>query len=367
MHFDNDMGILVLMWEVRSLLGMSWLHSVLKSTAHRIWGESNMDSRDLAEKLDTVLKRNTYFYYNQSFEDSYENDIHGLKQLLLTIKSNVSKQNVDPKEAFCRILETNSNGLEAVMALTGLSQEYIKRLISFIRIVQDPELDALVNAEDWRQTGLEGPSFREWSTARIQAMLRQNPEFRDGLVNLLFEGATVKSLSDVLPTFELKKLDRNKLTFDGNAMIDTIVRYRQKGSRAASAANNAENAIRELLDEISVTYESGDLPLLKRYAEFEKRSMDFLIPCAAKPKLIVECSYLVTTSSGQGDKSKTELAVAKLIKRHYEDALFVGIVDGIGWLVRRQDLRRMVEAYDDVFTLHSTETNRFKSFVKEAL
>ncbi|OAG26686.1 hypothetical protein TH606_11020 [Thermodesulfatator autotrophicus] len=75
---------------------------------------------------------------------------------------------------------------------------------------------------------------------------------------------------------------------------------------------------------------------------------------------MIECSYLVTTSSGQGDKSKTEVSVNDLIKKYYPNALFIGFVDGIGWYVRKKDLKRMVSSYDDVFTFHEEEIERFK-------
>jgi hypothetical protein len=72
----------------------------------------------------------------------------------------------------------------------------------------------------------------------------------------------------------------------------------------------------------------------------------------------------VTTSSGQGDKSKTEISVRQLIKRHYPRAKFIGFVDGIGWYVRKQDLKRMVAAYEDVFTFHKDELIRFENLLR---
>jgi hypothetical protein len=55
-----------------------------------------------------------------------------------------------------------------------------------------------------------------------------------------------------------------------------------------------------------------------------------------------------------------------LITEHYPVAKFVGFVDGIGWYARQNDLKRMVSAYDDVFTFHSDELNRFKQMLTEA-
>ena len=93
--------------------------------------------------------------------------------------------------------------------------------------------------------------------------------------------------------------------------------------------------------------------------------MDFIIPNKSNPKVIIESSYLTTTSSGQGDKSKTEIGIDKLIKQYYPEAKFVGFVDGIGWYVRKNDLRRMVSAYEDVFTFHPEEMSRFSNLIKE--
>lgn len=74
---------------------------------------------------------------------------------------------------------------------------------------------------------------------------------------------------------------------------------------------------------------------------------------------------LVTTSSGQGDKSKAEISIISLIKKHYPKTYFLGFVDGIGWYVRKNDLKRMVVLCDNVFTFHQEELERFKQLLKE--
>ncbi|MBE7446700.1 MAG: hypothetical protein HS132_16305 [Planctomycetia bacterium] len=75
--------------------------------------------------------------------------------------------------------------------------------------------------------------------------------------------------------------------------------------------------------------------------------------------MIIEL-ILVTTSSGQGDKSKAEISIDLLIKGHYPKAQFIGFIDGIGWYVRKGDLKRMVAAYEDVFTFYKEELKRFE-------
>ena len=168
-----------------------------------------------------------------------------------------------------------------------------------------------------------------------------------------------------MPLFELKKLSISKLKFEIPEMIDTLIRYKEKGSYSGMKENNPEIVIEALLNNLHISFECGDLGELIQNAPDSKRTMDFIIPNKRNPKIIMESSYLVTTSSGQGDKSKTEISIDALIKKHYPGAHFWGFVDGIGWYVRKNDLKRMVVAYEDVFTFHPEELMRFQKQLKE--
>lgn len=55
------------------------------------------------------------------------------------------------------------------------------------------------------------------------------------LLTCFFEGSTVPILAQTLPLFELKKLSISKLNFETPAMIDTLVRYKEKGSYSGQA------------------------------------------------------------------------------------------------------------------------------------
>jgi len=151
------------------------------------------------------------------------------------------------------------------------------------------------------------------------------------------------------------------------AIIDTLVRYKEKGSYSGKAENNPETLIASIIKDCKLTFEKGDLTELFKKEKVAKRTMDFIIPDKKDPKIIIESSFLVTTSSGQGDKSKTERTIKKLISKYYAKAKFIGFIDGIGWYVRKGDLVRMVSAYDDVFTFHKDEIERFKNLLKKVV
>jgi hypothetical protein len=317
--------------------------------------------RTTDEKYKTVIDKNTLYFFNNKFEEKYEGYINAMKETLLIIKNRVETEGLK-KEIFEQLLLEKENGLKALLSLTGFSNEYFKRLITIIRIVDNNELNKLVYRDQWYTD--TSNDIKEWSDKTIQHLISSNIYFRRGIVNIFFEGASVQFLAEVIPLFELKKLSIAKLRFDVSELIDTLIRYKEKGSYSGMKENNPEIIVEELLHGLSIPFDKGDLRELISNAPNEKRTMDFIIPNKYAPLIVVESSFLVTTSSGQGDKSKTEIAIDALLKEHYPNSRFIGFIDGIGWYVRKKDLRRMVNAYEDVFTFHKDELLRFEKFLR---
>lgn len=312
-------------------------------------------------KFDRVIQKNTFYFFNAAFEEKYEGYLNSIKETLLVLKNKIENNGLK-KKLFEELLLEKENGLKALLALTGFSNEYLKRLTTIIRVVNNPELNALVYKDKW---GIKETTnnIQEWSDGTISKMINENEHFRKGMVNIFFEGATIPFLTSTIPLFELKKLSISKLKFELPEMIDTLIRYKEKGSYSGMKQNNPEILIEEVFDSMGIEYEKGDLGELIENAPDSKRTMDFIVPNKKCPLLIIESSFLATTSSGQGDKSKTEISIDVLIKRHYPKAKFIGFIDGIGWYVRKGDLKRMVTAYEDVFTYHKDEIERFKELV----
>lgn len=315
------------------------------------------------QKFNTVISKNTFYFSNPIFEEKYESYINSIKETLLVLKNEVENEGLK-KAQFERLISEKENGLRALLALTGFSNEHLKRLITVIRVVDNPELAKLVFKDKWYKKE-PTKEVKEWSDEKIQELITSSEYFRKGIVNIFFEGATIPYLSNALPLFELKKLSISKLKFEIPAMIDTLIRYKEKGSYSGIQEKNPETLIENLLKRLEIPFEKGDLTELIENAPDTKRKMDFIIPNKKNPRIIIESSFLVTTSSGQGDKSKTEISIDSLIKEHYPGSKFIGFVDGIGWYVRKGDLRRMVASYEDVFTFHRDELTRFEQLLIE--
>lgn len=319
------------------------------------------------EKYKRVIEKNTFYFSNPQFEVHYEaNTINLLKTLLINLQNEIKNKGCK-EEIFVNFIMENEFGLEALLVLNGVANENLKRVITIARIVQDKDLSTLLCLQEWDKNhkGKENSEIKEWGDKKLKSLIKQNSYFAKGLVNLFFRGSSNPFLAKTLPLFELNKLNLQKINFDSNAMLDTLIRYRQKGSYSGAMDNNPESSLKSLFERLHISYESGDLPFLSVNESLNKRTMDFIIPNKQNPKIIIESSFLSTTSSGQGDKAKTEIMVGNLIKKHYPKAKFVGFVDGIGWYVRKQDLIRMVEAYDEVFTFHQSELERFENFISD--
>lgn len=159
------------------------------------------------EKFDTVIAKNTFYFYNIEFEEAYEGYVNSIKETLLVLKNQIQNTGLK-KELFENLIYKKEIGLRALLALTGFSNESLKRLITFIRILDDPELNALIYKKEWITEAeiSDRENIKEWSDNKIRKKIQENEYFRKGLVNIFFEGSTIPILSKALPLFELKKL-----------------------------------------------------------------------------------------------------------------------------------------------------------------
>ena len=314
----------------------------------------------LEEKLNTVISKNTYYFQNVEYEQYYEGHISSIAQNVFLLKNKIERQGLKESVLFEHLTEVE-DGIDAVLTITGFSQESLQRIITFVRGKGDPALSKLVNKDSWPLEKPISNNFSEFKLDRIKTLIKENRKFGEGIVNLFFKGSTVPIIKQIIPLFEFKKLDINKFSFSIESLVDTLIRYKTKSAYKAGKEGNPEAVIEEILAEKKITFEKGKFKIPE--AGNIPRTMDFIIPNKTSPKMIIECSYSVTTASGMGDKAKTEKTVADYLKKNYPDVMFIGFVDGIGWWVRRSDLKRMVEAYDFVFTFSKDELGRFESIL----
>lgn len=248
------------------------------------------------QKLNIILERNTFFFHSEEFEERWEAYISSIANLLLLLKRELDEKKSieDKKRVIVDVIVNKADGVSAVLALTSISEEFLLRLVTFTRTVNDKDLNKLVNKDSFPQT----PIDREWSKDYLFKLVRTKRDLAEGLVNLLFEGFSVPILRRSLPLFELKKLNFSKLDFSTESLIDSIVRHAKRGSYKAQGDNDPARLINRWLDRNGIRYKPNTLlPDIRR-------KIDFAIPNETTPRIIIESSYEITTSSAMGIRQR---------------------------------------------------------------
>ena len=313
------------------------------------------------QKLQTVYKYNTYFNKVSDFEDKYQDQIETQIDNVCDFQTKIAKSGFS-KELLDEVLQTK-DGLDTILTITSVSLEMMCGIVMMVRVMDNvEEFETLFCRSKWHQDPIE----KDWSPNKIKSLTKKNKHFRKFIVNLFTEAFNSDIIRDILPKFEWRKLNPDKFSEISSvprSFIDTMVRYKLKGSYAASKENNAEVLVENALKESNLSFAHGDLPLLTKNASSRKRTIDFILPDKDSPSSCAESSYVQTTASGMGDKAKTEIQVGGLIKEYYPGMDFHGFIDGVGWLRRPKDLLRMCEAFDDVFTFHPVQLKRYVNVV----
>ena len=151
---------------------------------------------------------NTFWYSNRKFEHTYEGYINALKENLLHLKNRVETEKLSVELIADFLDEEGEDGLTALLALTGFSYEMLKRVFTFIRIKDVPELNALVYRDQWRleDEDVSVGDIKEWRTGYIESRMGKNAFFRLGVVNVFFKGARTEMFIRSIATLSSEKI-----------------------------------------------------------------------------------------------------------------------------------------------------------------
>jgi hypothetical protein len=315
-----------------------------------------MTTRTIDEKWQTIIGMNTLVLVNKKFEDEVDKNIERLISETVELQLELKKFGCNEK-VIGDLIEKN-NGLILLSTYTTLSLELLQGIITSIRLKDDEDYNTFFNKDKWNTNILVNNKIKNWGIKKIQKLIQTNKYFKECIVKIFINGydnLELKNYSDKI----------NSIITLHPEVMDSMLRKKLKGSNAAKKENNAELKIEDILNRHNIPYTRGDLRLLFENEKTRKRTSDFIIGTKDNPLLILECSYQHTTSSSMGDKAKAENGVTDLVKKHYPKAKFVGFIDGVGWVNRSEDLKRLCEAFDDVYTFHDNELKRFEETLKE--
>ena len=84
---------------------------------------TNIHKPTTETKFKRVIDKNTFYLYDRDFEEKYEGYISSIKETLLFLRNKVATEGLK-RDFLVDLIRNKENGLRALLALTGISNEY---------------------------------------------------------------------------------------------------------------------------------------------------------------------------------------------------------------------------------------------------
>src|SRR4030043_2204044 len=91
------------------------------------------------EKFDIVISKNTFYFYNPSYEEYYEGHISSVAQNIFLLKNKIETSGLK-ESVLVEHITGVEDGVDAILTITGFSKESLQRLVTFIRVTDDTTL-----------------------------------------------------------------------------------------------------------------------------------------------------------------------------------------------------------------------------------
>ena len=288
------------------------------------------------EKLtfNELFNSTTMFYMNEEIEQFVDKEI---ESKVLQIQNQLSS--INTKESFGNYIKTSPDSLDNILAVLGISEERFKRIVSMIR----------------KDRGYVFST--EWSLSLTRKYLIESAAMTDSIVSLLWDGKNNAQFMTRIPKFYLDAMDF-KTRINTNLNSELSIRQLVKSRLEGAYSNKIGDAIlKEIEGKIGEICTKNNLPYQKQERiPLIDRTVSFVVGTKKDPKILIDVSYVVTTSSSQTKRKDAARATRAKLKQHssaYSKILYVSILDGAGWLARQADMKEIYSCSDFVLNLQN--------------
>lgn len=279
----------------------------------------------------------TPFYIENGFEVEMDNEVTVIVDSLHEKMKDIGNQ-----EGLLAYINEDPDSLDNILSLLSFSAEKFKRIITMFR------MDIEVNFST------------EWDLKKIRKEMISKPLFGEKVSRLLLQGANDPEFNDKIPKYYLENLVINEKALEqlkDKFQLRKLVKKKRDGRYNNNVGDRVEDRIEKKLVELSnkygITYER------EKFVPWIARNMDFTIPNKNDPHVIIEVSYQITTGSGQTtkrvDEVKTSLDIRQHNIQHGKDIAFVNFIEGLGWIARQSDMKRIYDCSDYVINLQTLD------------
>lgn len=291
------------------------------------------------------VKTTNMFFVNEELEKRIEKEVQLATETLCSRMSGIFTE--AGLEAYVR---DDKDAIDNLISIMNISSEKFKRVVTTLRLEKGHAITS------------------EWDLGKIRTMMIERQAFMTEICHLLRSGANDVKYQKMIPKFYLENFTIDATTMARLSNPDDLRRLIKKsieGKYNISVGNayvaEIEKHIAKMCFAQGLTYEMNkEVPLLGR-------SVDFAIPNAKKPYVLISLSYNITTSSTQTRYKEVAEAASTAIREynacHDKPIAFVNFLDGAGWVGRQSDLRAIHLC--STFALHLSTIDKLDGILKQ--
>lgn len=285
-------------------------------------------------EFEELFNSTTMFYVNEQYEEEMEQEVQKKVDELAAELHSINK-----KEGLKEYIIEHKDSLDNLTSLMEISTERFKRMVSMIR----------------KDRGFVFST--EWGLGKIRSAMMESPAMMESVLNLLWDGRNDEKLKTKIPFFYLDNMGINEATLNKLQNKDSIRLFVKRGLEGKYSNNigdlilaDIEEKIKALSIKYGLDYEKNvRLPMLDR-------AVSFVLESTTDPKIIIDVSYSVTTSSAQGDKKNAARKTEDILKKEKESGnkiIYINFLDGAGWIGRQADMREIHRCSDYVLNFNN--------------
>ena len=284
--------------------------------------------------FDELFRSSTMFYVDTVYEAVIEKEVQEK-----TAELSVGLRTIKDKDSLKQYIIDHKEALDNLTSLAGISVERFKRMVSMIR---------------------KGRGFvfaTEWSLSKTRTAMMESPAMMESILNLLWDGKNDEKLKSVIPAFYLENLSMDCATLEKLQDVDTIRQLVKRGLEGRYSNGIGDAVLRKIETELKRICAQHGLEYQSnvRVPMFD-RAVSFVLESPTNPKIIIDVSYSVTTSSSQGTKRDAARKTETIVKEQRaggNNIIFINFLDGAGWIGRQADMREIHRCSDYVLNFQN--------------
>ena len=243
---------------------------------------------------------------------------------------------ITDKDSLKQYIIDHKDSLDNLTSVAEISVERFKRMVSMIR----------------KDRGFVFQT--EWGLSKIRTAMMDSPAMMESVLNLIWDGKNDEKMQACIPAFYLENMAMDENTLNKLKDENTVRQLVKKGLEGKysngigdAVLDDIERELKRVCAIHGLDYQSNvRVPMLDR-------AVSFVVESPNDPKLILDVSYSVTTSSSQGSKKEAARKTVEARKRTGKNFVFVNFLDGAGWIGRQADMREIHRCSDYVLNFQN--------------